>query len=144
MENELKPASEEESFDMNDLMTPEEFEQFKALEAKIKKQKKMAGQMKGKVFEDLTAKFGSTMSSLVKQQITISTKDAYSDGQIYSITFGVEQDEQPDIDTKELTTNIIDEFLSKVEPIMGVAKSLNLTGTYEGDKLFWQIRKRDA
>ena len=71
-------VSQAEDMDFSDMITPEEFAKFKELEAKIKKQKQQAGAFKGKVFEELTTEFGSLMSSLVKQQVTISTKEAYS------------------------------------------------------------------
>ena len=137
-------TTNEASFDESAMVSPEEFELFKQLQAKIKKQKEMAGQLKGKLFEELTNDFGSAFFNLVKEQVTISTKEAYSDGNIYAITFGVDKEEGEEVDTKELTTRVIDEYLSKLEPMMGTAKSIKLTGTYEGKELFWQIRKRDA
>lgn len=141
MEQELAKIQEEQ------LMTPEEMALLKKLQEKRKAQQKALGGVKEKLFEELTENFGSAMSKVKKDVVTISIKEPAPDGNIYAITFGVEnedEDQDQEIDTNQLATKIIEQNMSIIEPLMGISQSIKVSGTYKGKKLFWQIRKRPA
>jgi len=125
------------------LMTPEELALLKQLQDKRKAQMKQMGSIKENLFKSLTESFGMAISKAKKDLVTVSTK-VLDDGNIYAITFGAESEEDVDINTEVLAEEIISQHLSDVEPIMGIASSMKVSGTYEGKKLFWQIRKRSA
>lgn len=130
-----------------DLMTPEELALLKRLQEKRKAQQKQLGSIKETLFTDLTSLFGAAMSKAKKDVVTVSLKSdkPYSDGNIYAVTFGVDDEsETEEIDTHALALSIIEKTIDKVEPLMGISNSLKVTGTFEGKKLFWQIRKRSA
>jgi len=137
-------ANEVEKVQTSNLMTPEEMALLKKLQEKRKAQQKAMGGIKDNLFETLTSTFGAAMSKVKKDVVTVSLKEAYADGNIYAITFGVEDDEsgEQDVDTGALALSIIDGHIDTIEPIMGISNSVKVTGTYEGKKLFWQIRKR--
>ena len=126
------------------LMTPEEMALLKKLQAKRKQQQKAMSGVKETLFQDLTMGFGEPMSMIKKDITTISTKEEYADGNVYSITFGSDEEVESSIDPKELAASILDEHLSKIEAIMGISNSIKLPGTFEGKKVFWQIRKPKA
>ena len=125
-----------------DLMTPEEMAMFKKLKAKSQAMQKAMGGIKENLFQTLTKAYGSTLAKVKKDVVTISTGVAMPDGNIYAITFGVEGEEEGEVDTKALATKLIEDNLQEIEPIMGISNSLKITGTFEGKKLFWQVRKR--
>jgi len=127
--------------DMGDLMSPEEMAQYKALQQKMKAQKAAVGPAKSKLFNTLTEKFAGLILQAKKDIVTISTGEAYLDGNIYTVTFGVDEEKEV-IDTKKLTLDIIDANQAPIESLMGIADSLKVNGEFNGKKLFWQIRKR--
>ena len=131
-----------EEMETPELMSPEEMAMLKKLQAKAKSMKAAMGGIKTDLFQVLTTTFGATISKVKKDVVTISTGEALADGNIYALTFGVEGQEDGDVNTKELATKIIEDHLSEIEPIMGIGNSLKIAGTFEGKKLFWQIRKR--
>ena len=125
-----------------DLMTPEEMAMLKTLQAKRKAQQASMGGHKDALFAALTDAFGPTIAKVKKDVVTISTGDPLEDGNIYAITFGSDEETEQEVDTKELATTLISNHLAAIEPIMGISSSMKVTGTYEGKKLYWQIRKR--
>ena len=131
------PVTEE-----SDLLTPEELAMLKKLTAKRKAQQAGMSKHKDNLFESLTTAFGPTIAKVKKDVVTISTGDPLEDGNVYAITFGSDEETEQEVDTKELATTIIGNHLAAIEPIMGISSSMKVTGTYEGKKLYWQIRKR--
>jgi hypothetical protein len=134
--------TEENGVEAPELMSPEEMAMLKKLQAKSKAMKAAMGGIKTDLFQVLTQTFGATISKVKKDVVTISTGEPMADENIYAITFGVETTEDGDVDTKALAVQIIENHLSEIEPIMGIGNSLKIAGTFEGKKLFWQIRKR--
>ncbi|KKQ34589.1 MAG: hypothetical protein US52_C0053G0012 [candidate division WS6 bacterium GW2011_GWA2_37_6] len=131
--------------EMSGMMTPEELAMWKKLQAKRKAMTKQMGSIKEVLFKALTQNFASSIVRAKKDIVTISTKEKYVDGNAYSISFGVEQEESEnsdELDTNELAVRILDENIGNLEPIMGIANNVKLSGTYEGKKLFWIIRKK--
>ena len=124
-----------------ELMTPEEMALLKKLQEKRKAQQKAMGGVKDDLFQTLTKGFGKDVYKAKKDVVTISTKDPYTDGNIYAITFGVEE-EDSDVDQKALVASILEGSMNTIDAIMGISNSIKVSGTYEGKKLFWQIRKR--
>ena len=133
---------DQDTFDESDLMTPEEMVMLKKLTEKRKSQQKAMSGIKDNLFQTLTGAFGAAFSKVKKDVVTVSTKEKMPDGNIYSITFGVEADDKDGVDTNALAISVIEGHLDVIEPIMGISNSLKVDGTYEGKKLFWQIRKR--
>lgn len=141
--NEMETTEAESMNDFADLMTPEELAQLKELQAKRKEMQKAMSGVKESFFKTLTETYGSVLAKVKKDVVTISTKEAHSDGNIWAITFGVEEDtKEGDIDTKELTTTIIDAHLANIERLMGISNSLKVQGEVEGKKVYFQFRKR--
>lgn len=138
-ENQVTETSQEE---MADLMTPEEIALFKKLQAKKKAMQQAMSGHKEKLFKNLTEDFGATISKAKKDVVTISTGEPLEDGNIYAITFGSDEQEDADLDSKALAESIIQKFLATIEPIMGTGNSVKVTGTYQDKKLFWQVRRR--
>ena len=133
----------------NDLMTPEELALLKKLQAKRKAQQAKMGETKETFFTTLTEKFAAIMGKCRKDVITVGmdSKKPFSDGNIYAVTFGIDDEKpegQEEIDTHSLAERIVSENIETIEPLMGISNSLKVSGTYEGKKLFWQIRKRPA
>lgn len=127
----------------DDLMTPEEMQLLKKLQAKRKSQQKALSGVKDKLFEDLTLGFAETISTIKRDAVTISTKEDYSDGNTYAITFGSNEEVEGDgIDGKQLSIDILDMHLSTIDAIMGISNSIKIAGVFEGKKVFWQIRKK--
>lgn len=133
-----------EDFELDELMTPEEMALYKKLHEKKKAQQKAMNGVKDKLFNTLTGEFGGIISKVKKDVVTVSLKDPYEDGNIYAITFGSEEETEQEIDTQALAKAIIDQNLDAIEPIMGISNSMKVSGSFEGKKLFWQIRKRPA
>jgi hypothetical protein len=147
--NEKEPLMNEEiqtteELATDDLMTPEEMAMLKKLQEKRKAQMKQMSSHKENLFQTLTSEFGQVMAKVKKDISTISTKNPLDDGNVYAITFGVESDDDEDspIDSEAVAKELIEKHLSTIEPIMGISNSLKVSGTYEGQKLYWQIRKR--
>ena len=130
----------------NDLMTPEELALLKKLQAKRKAQQAKMGETKETFFTTLTEKFAAIMGKCRKDVITVGmdAKKPFSDGNIYAVTFGIDDEKPEEIDTHSLAERIVTENIETIEPLMGISNSLKVSGTYEGKKLFWQIRKRPA
>jgi hypothetical protein len=133
-----------EEIDEDGLMTPEELALLKKLNAKRKKQKEQLSGAKENLFQSLTEEFAAIISKAKKDAVTVSSKEACSDGNSYAVTFGVvpDNEEESDIDADALVKAIVEQNLSTIEPIMGISNSMKVTGEYEGRKLFWQIRKK--
>jgi len=138
---EINAVSEME--ETSDLMTPEEMAMLKKLQAKRKSQQKAMGATKQTLFEELTTLFGDQIKSIKKEVRTISTKVPRPDGNIYAISFGSDEDTDADVDTVTLANDILDHNPDVVASIMGISNSIKVSGSYEGQKLFWQIRKRE-
>lgn len=130
--------------DTSELMTPEELALFKKLQAKRKAQQKMLGTVKDELFQNLTQTFGQLVSRAKTDVSTVSTKEPYTDGNIYAVSFGVDEDKADEVDHDKVTRDLLDKFLPVIESIMGVSNSMKITGTFSGKKLFWQVRKRSA
>lgn len=128
--------------DDTELMTPEEMALFKKLQEKRKKQKSLLKGTKEELFNSLTENFGSAMAKAKKDVSSISMKEKAEDGNLYAISFGVEDDETEEIDTEALAQRIINENMHLIDQLMGLSNSAKLTGEYNGKKLFWQIRKK--
>lgn len=131
----------EQEQDDSVLMTPDELALLKKLQEKRKAMSKAMSGEKEKLFESLTKNFAGIISKAKKDIVTVSTKDGYEDGQDYSITFGVDEDKE-EIDGDKVARQILDDNLSVIESLIGISNSLKVQGTYEGQKLFWQVRKR--
>ena len=127
----------------SEFMTPDELELLKKLQAKRKAQVSQMGAVKETLFQNLTKTFGSIISKCKKDLVTVSSP-VMEDGNIYAVTFGIEDETKSEVNTEELAKSIIEAHLATIEPIMGIGSSTKISGTYEGKKLFWQIRKRQA
>lgn len=110
-------------------MTPEELQMFKELTAKYKEVKAEAGTKKNELFEKVIGSFGAKIASVKKDIVTITTKEAYTDGNVWSITIGMEGDESADVDTAELAVEVMDDILSDVESVLGLGSSVKVAGT---------------
>lgn len=126
----------------NELMTPEEMALWKKLQEKRKKQKNLLKGTKDELFNSLTENFGSAMAKCKKDVSTISMKEKAEDGNLYAISFGVEEEESEEIDTEALAQRIINENMHLIDQLMGMSSSAKLSGEYNDKKLFWQIRKK--
>lgn len=128
------------------LMSPEEMALLKKLQGKQKAMKQAMGSVRESLFQTLTTKFGAAISKVKKDVVTITTKTAVDDGNIYSISMGVveKKDEEGDVDTAGLASEIIDSNLATIDSLMGISSSMRVAGTFEGKELFWSIRKRAA
>ena len=122
-------------------MTPEELALYKKLTEKRKAQQKAMAGVKDQLFNLLTESYGATFARAKKDVTTLSLKDPFDDGNKYSVTFGSDEDIAADIDPNQVVTEIIENNLSTIEPIMGISNSLKVSGTYQDKKLFWQIRR---
>lgn len=140
-ENTAMEATEEEDFSFDDLMSPEEMATLKALKEKAKNMKAGLEKGKGVMFEKLVVNFAERISQASKDVVTVSTKEPYTDGNLYSITFGAEEKKEA-IDTNALAKEILDEYLTNIEQFMGLSDSVRFNGQYQGEKVYFQIRKR--
>lgn len=140
-------ATTEQTMDSGaELMTPEELALLKKLQAKRKQQQKALSGAKESLFDNLTEQFIEQMKKQKKDLITISTgKEPYSDGNLYAITFGTDTSEDGDeqTDSKELAVSILDSHINTIDMLMGISNSIKVTGDFQGQKAYWQIRKRD-
>ena len=123
-------------------MTAEELQQLKDLTAKFKEGKKEAGALKDTLFEKVIGTFGAKIASVKKDIVTITTKEAYSDGNVWAITVGIENDDAEEANTSELAVEVMEDVIADVEAVLGLGSSVKVAGTYEGQKMSVQFRKR--
>jgi hypothetical protein len=124
-------------------MTPEDFEQLKALKEKLKEHKEGLTEHKASLFQDIMEEFGSEIASCGKSVITISTKEAMPDGNVWSISLGLKEEGEKG-DAEKVAKKIMEKFNERAEEIMAMNDSGKVEGTFEGNEAYLQLRRREA
>jgi hypothetical protein len=124
-------------------MTPEDFQQLKALKEKLKEHKEGLTENKASLFQDIMEEFGSEIASCGKSVITISTKEAMADGYVWSISLGLKEEGEKG-DAEKVAKKIMEKFNERAEEIMAMNDSGKVEGTFEGNEAYLQLRRREA
>ena len=122
-------------------ITPERLAEFKKMQEEYKQWKSDLTENKKELFEKIIAQAGEALGKVKKTVVTVSTKEAYKDGNIWAISFGLSAEAEGD--TQEIAVGIMDEFLTEVESNIGIQSSVKLEGSYKGKEMFLQFRKRE-
>ena len=125
-------------------MTPEKIAELKKLQAEYKEYREGLKENKTELFANILEQFGDKFVALKKDLTTISTGEAFSDGNTWAITFGVEasEDDAEAEDSKAVAKELLEAHLDAIEHIIGIGSSGKITGDFQGQKCYLQFRKR--
>ena len=124
-------------------MTPEKIAELKILQAEYKEYREGLKENKTELFASILEQFGDKFVALKKDLTTISTGEAFTDGNTWAITFGVEagSDEESE-DGKAVAKELLETHLDAIEHIIGIGSSGKITGKFQGQDCYLQFRKR--